>query len=226
MKLLLADVDYNSEIFFEEGFVLSIECESKEYFAKLIENAKGLNLNHFKIVSNEKVVDVEKELLTIIDYYSIESYEKTILTKFYKTLDKTYVSDEEVIIKMKKISEEFSRLAKYVVEDLNADFEINMPTLISDYLKFSGLKMVGGFEFGFEGTLNFINLCSALKLYKVLVLVNAKSFFNDNQMEEIIKCLTYNKQKTLFIDSTISKKIYKNEIKLYIDSDFYDILYR
>ena len=69
-------------------------------------------------------------------------------------------------------------------------------------------------------------MCCVLKLYKVLVLVNAKSFFSEMQIEEIIKCVTYNNQKTLFIDSTTSKKVHQNEIKLLIDTDYFDILYR
>ena len=226
MKISLYDVDYNNEIEFEDGYVLSLECENTNYFIKLINNAKGLTNDAFKVFDKDKLVDFEKDVLTIVDYYALDQYEKTLLSKFYKSLDKRYLTDSVLVGKLTELEKLFKYIANYVTEDYNASFEINMPTLISDYVKFSDLKISGGFGFGVDGILNFINALSILKTYKLLVLVNAKSFFNEVELAEIIKCCTYNNLKTLFIDVKTSRNHYQNEIKLLIDNDFYDILYK
>ena len=226
MILSLYDVEYNNEIPFEDGYVLSLECESVDYFIKLISDGKGLTSNALKVCCDNVTLDLAKDAITIIDYYSLEQYEKALLTKFYKALDKKFIADATVVDNLTKIANSFESIVNYITEDFNARFEINMPSLISEYAKFCDLKIEGGFSLGVEGFINFINVLSILKTHKLLIFVNAKSFFNYNEMCEIIKCCTYNNIKTLFIDARISNTIYTNEIKLLIDNDFYDIIYR
>lgn len=226
MKISLCDVDFNNEIKFEDGYVVSLECESIDYFIKLVNNAKGLNYNAFNIIDGNTNIDLQKDAITVIDYFSLEQQEKTILTKFYKTLDKRFIADIEVVKKLNEIAKVYESLCNYITEDYNVNFEINMPTTISEYVKFADLKVKGGFSVGVEGLLNFINILSILKTHKLLILVNSKSFFNSAQLSEIIKCCVYNNIKTLFIDAKTNKNHYKNEIKLLIDSDYYDILYK
>ena len=60
MKLLLYDVDYNTEIIFEDGYVLSIECENAEYFSKLILSFKNSLEGHISIEEQNSLLDLEK----------------------------------------------------------------------------------------------------------------------------------------------------------------------
>ena len=226
MILSLYDVDYNNKIPFEDGYVISLECESVDYFIKLISDVKGGTSNAIKVFCGDDALDLGKDAITIIDYYSLEQYEKTLFSKFYKTLDKKFITDSTVIDSLNQVAKLFENITYYLTEDLNAKFEINMPSLISDYAKFCDLKIEGGFSSGIEGMLNFINVLSILKTHRLLILVNAKSFFNKNEVCEIIKYCTYNNIKTLFIDTKTSANHYDNEIKLLIDNDFYDILYK
>ena len=87
MKLMLYDVDYNNQIEFEDGYVLSVECKNKNYFNQLIGGLKGVNDNRISVLEGLEKIDFSKDSLIIMDYFSLPQYEKTILTKFYKTLD-------------------------------------------------------------------------------------------------------------------------------------------
>ena len=224
MKLMLYDVDFNGEIDFEDGCILSVECESKEYFAKLISTVKGSRQGSIALYDGLEQVSFDNDVLAIIDYYALGMYEKSAMTKLYKNIEKINATDNTLSGIIDKIMTLLSDLAGNATDGMNLNFEINPPESLVEYLKFANLSVEGGFSSGINGVLNFICVVSLLKLYKVLVLVNAKSFFDKQQVQEIIKCCTYNHQKVLFIDNLCEKSHFDNEKKILIDEDFYDML--
>ncbi len=224
MKLYLYDIDYNNEIDFEDGSVLSVECESKEYFSQLVMNCKGLKDNNLAVFDGAEQVFFEKEAIVIIDFFSLQSVEKPLLTKMYKLLEKVNGNDEYVVEKLRIIVNTFEKISTYVTDSFNVDLEINPSTNLSEYLKFFDLNFNGENKDVFQNLLNFIDLLSILKVYKILVLVNTKSFFNNLQVDEIIKHCVYGNQKTILLDNVYTREKLNNEIKILIDSDFYDII--
>ena len=224
MKLIVHDVDYNNEILFEDGKVISLECQNMRYFSKLVSCCKGESSNGLVVLDGEKALDLSKDGFVLIDYYSLEQYSKTVYTKFYKSLDKIYNNDELVVKCFKDVDSIIQKMLLYVTESYDIKFAATLPTQLSDYLKFSDVKPEGGFTDFFESIINFVSLVSSLKLYEVLIFVNAKCFFDSRQLNEIIKCCAYNRQKTIFLESAFSQTHYENEIKLLIDEDFYDTI--
>ena len=226
MKLILYDVDFNNEIQFQEGYVLSVECESATYFAQLVSALKGNEENRLAFVEKVDAIDLGKHVITLIDYYNLESYEKTLLGKLYKKLEQVYANDITVKTQIEKVQSILTRLVDTLTEGYDCNFETNCTESLAEMLKFAGMKTEGGLGNGIEGVINFISLISTLKLYKVVVFVNAKCFFNKTQLEEIYKVCAYNKQLTLFLDNKITKSKLEHEIKLLIDEDYYDTLLR
>ncbi len=225
MKLLLPDVDYSNQIQFEDGKIISIECESLKYFKNLVSSIKRSDGENIKFLEQDNLLDCKKDVLTIIDYYSLEQYEKNILTKLYKSLDKIYGQDEIVQKSIYNIAKEIDNIKNEVVDDYNIEFEINVPMQLSEYVKFVSMKPKDGFsEDCFNGIINLITLASSLKLYKIIVFINPKSFFNEAELLEIVKCINYNGQKAVFIDNHYANINLINEKKLLIDEDFYDTI--
>ena len=176
MKLYLYDVDYNSEIFFEDGYVLSIECENREYFSQLVKNVKGINDNNLAIFEKDNLVSFEKDAVVIVDYFMLQNYEKSLFTKLYKLMEQINGNDDYVISKLKSIVKEFNDVSRYVVDSYNINLDINPPTNLSEYLKFFDLNFERDVKDVYQNLINFIDLLSILKVCKVLVLINAKSF--------------------------------------------------
>ncbi len=224
MKLYLYDIDYNNEIDFEDGNVLSVECESGEYFSQLVMNCKGINQDNLAVYDKEERIFFEKDAIVLIDYFAMQSHEKTLLTKLYKLLEQVNRDEEYVIERLRTIVKAFEEIANYSVDLYNVDLEINPSNNLADYYKFFDLNFCRETKDVCQNLIDFIDLLSMLKVYKILVLVNVKSFFSYNQVEEIIKRCAYSNQKTLLIDNVYTKDKHNNEIKLLIDRDFYDIM--
>ena len=224
MKLYLYDIDYNNEVVFEDGNVLSVECESGDYFSKLVMNCKGINQGNLAVYDGENEISFEKDAIVIIDFFTLQSHEKTLLTKLYKLLEQLNRDEEFVIERLRTIVKAFKEIADYSVDSYNADLEINPSTNLTDYYKFFDLSFCRETKDVCQNLIDFIDLLSMLKVYKLLVLVNVKSFFNQNQVEEIIKRCAYSNQKTLLIDNVYTKEKCENEAKILIDRDFYDII--
>jgi|GEM_PF-6542267 len=224
MKILLYDIDFNTQISLSIGEYLSIECESQKYFSQLIANCKDILEDHIAIIDeNDKVINFGKDVLTLIDFYSIEQLSKTALGKLYKQLDVIY-KDEDHFQYLTKIEKAVDDLLKSI-DQYNMDFEYEIPSTISSYLKLCDVKLKNYSSSVYEDIINLSSLLGATKTYKAIVLVNAKSFFLEKELEEIIKSFLNYNQRIILIDNIITDKKMVNQKKLVIDADLYDILY-
>lgn len=70
--------------------------------------------------------------------------------------------------------------------------------------------------------INLMQVISALQLYPLLILVNAKSYFSDSELKEFIKMARYLDLALLFIDNRITDNKISDETLLMIDEDFFE----
>lgn len=223
MKVLLYDVDFNSEVIIEDGFVLGIECESASYFSSLIANLKGYCSEHIAILGdNGKELNLTRDVLTIIDFYSTEQITKAALSKFYKQMDSVY-RDEESFNYVDKVERVISDLLG-TIDFYNMDFEYDVPSTMSSYMKLCDVRLKNYSGGVYEDLVNLATLIGITKSYKVTTLINAKSMFTENELNEIAKSFIYAKQPLILIDNLLKKEKIEKEKKLVIDADFYDIM--
>ncbi|MBE5742676.1 MAG: type II-A CRISPR-associated protein Csn2 [Clostridiales bacterium] len=194
--------------------------------SRCIGGLKGLNDNSIAFIEEGNRIELNKDGIVVIDYFFLSQYEKPILSKLYKSIEKMNGNDPNVIEDIQSIYKHFDSLLSSVTDYYNIDFEVDVPTALGEYLKFASLKPQNGFDYGEEGVINFISLIAHLKLYKIIVLVNAKSFFTTDQIEEIFKTCCYNGQTAFFLDNCETEERFTNEIKIVVDEDYYDVLYR
>lgn len=226
MKLVLYDVDSCGEYEFEDGYVLSIECMDKNYFNRLIAGLKGFNDNKIAVFKGLERIDFVKDCLIIIDYFSLEQYEKSILTKLYKMLEKTYSNEPSVINSMQDIYTSMANIIRTVSDGTMVDLAFEMPTSLADYFKFATVKPDGSFEYGAIGLSNLLSSIATLNLYKLVVLVNPKSFYSEDDLSEIVKTCVYSDLKVLLLDNVITNSRLQNEIKIVVDEDYFDVTYK
>ena len=224
MKLMLYDVDNQTETEFTDGEVLTVACESKRYFSKLVACAKGISEKEMALVEGEKELSFIKDAIVLIDYYDVEAFEKSILTKFYKRLDKKHSGKEETGKILAELRASFVSLLKLLTEDYNLDFDFSIPEAIADYAKFLSLRPRAETADLAQSICGLIEVLSDLQLYSLLILVTPSSFFTEEERAEIAKACAYSHQKTLFLEDTLDKKRMRYEKKILIDEDFYDIM--
>ena len=72
----------------------------------------------------------------------------------------------------------------------------------------------------FDNIICLFDLISNFKLYKIIVLVNLKLFFNDEEIVEIYKSALQRNIKLLVIEYSEENYLLEYENKLYIDNEF------
>lgn len=222
MKLLLYDVDFNSEIEWNDGDVLAIECDSPGYFAQLVAQCKGYDEGHIALLCQEQVLPWDKNAVVIVDYYALDTWQKTAFAKFCKQLDARCRGEDWAPL-IDKLEEDVRTLLQQLDED-DMQWQYEVPRTVSAYLKLANAHVAN-----LSGTIDeeLRNLCSLMALtnsFAVCVLVNAKSFFTHSQLDEILKVCVYNGQKVLLLDNIRTQQLHFNEKKVVIEEDFYDIM--
>lgn len=223
MKVLIYDVDFNNDILIEDGSFLGVECESTDYFASMIANCKGYCNDHIAILDDKgKELNFEKDVLTIIDFYSLEQITKSALLKLYKQMDSVY-NDEEHFGLLEQIEKSVRALLESI-DVYNMDFDYEVPATLSSYMKLCDVKLKNYSGNVYEDVVDLAALIGTTKMYKVFILVNAKSFFKKDELQEIAKGFIYSKQPLILIDNVVTEEKLEKEKKLVVDSDFYDIM--
>lgn len=222
MKLMLYDVDFNNEVPWLDGEVWGLECSSQTYFACLIRQIKGYDQGHVAIVNEENELDWVKDAVTFMDYYALDGIEKTVFAKYGKLLDATCRGEEWTPLLDNAEQVILALLRQIDDDDLQWDYRV--PRTISSYLKFGNAHVVNASWSVAENMQNVCTLIAASRGYAVCVLVNAKSFFTIDELNEILKSCVYHGLRVLLIDNIRTDYLLFNEKKIAIDEDFYDIM--
>ena len=80
-----------------------------------------------------------------------------------------------------------------------------------------------------QGTLaekleNFTDICRELKLYKLLVLVQARAFLNEEERERLYRRALANNVALIVLENSPSDIISRYEKCVYVDKDYCDML--
>lgn len=226
MNLMLYDVDNNTDVELVDGEVLSVSCESKRYFSQMLACVKGLSSKEMALWQDDKQLDFMKHALTLIDYYEVETYEKTLLNKFYKLLDKRHNGKEDLEQSVFSIQKSLSDLLCLFTDGYNVEFDFAIPNSASEYAKFLSLRPKAETTDLIQSICGLIEMTADLQLYPLLILVDPSAFFSSEELGEIAKTCAYSHQKALFLETGMDRKPIPYVKKLLIDADFYDIMIR
>jgi len=224
MKMMLYDVNFNNNIEFNFECPIRLSIESKEYFARII---KCLKLAHENIVAFFDVTGEQlkaNDVLTIIDYFSIEEMIKSSLVKLYKRLEKDDSTNEDVAKNISKIVECIKEIVDVSTEGYNIEFDY-MPSIeLNSIFKTIALKPYNRTDSIFESLTNYLELIDRLSLYKLIVLVDIDSYLSIKEVQEIVLMCKYHRINLVLIDANYSFDKYSNETLVAIDSDYFDQL--
>lgn len=154
----------------------------------------------FVLSDKEKELNIAKNMEIIVNPFQIEINGRKILNKLYAELDQLskselmYVKTLELTGKIQEYLLELEQNTEYVLE---FDMDLDMPALF----KSVGIRYEVQETDFFEQIIRYIKIAVNVLATKVFVFINIRSYLTDLQMQELIKEISYQDVKGLFIEN-------------------------
>ncbi|MGL4990433.1 MAG: type II-A CRISPR-associated protein Csn2 [Sarcina sp.] len=216
---------FENEINFDENYVNVLEIQNKEQFKKIVylvnlySKEKEVE-NEFMYIENNYIVDSACNILVMNDFFNVESNNKKILKLLHEDIKKKY-NDEfgEFDIRGK-----FNLIYKNIQEiliDYDYEFEYKLDIDVIDFLKMISLKFdEKNYDTPLKNIYFILDIISDFQISNLLVLINLKSFLDDDELTAFYKAVKQRDIAVLLIEGNIDKELKMYENKLIIDSDY------
>lgn len=212
-------------ISFTEDKVNILEVSNKVIFNELLYRLnKSINRDDIQpgivLLENDLEISFSKNVFMIYDLFNLDINNSKLLKIIYEEINNDFKFNysDEVIISLQK---ELIETIKNTLMEYEYEFIHKEVLDIKDILKAIDLKLdINYYETPLENLFLLFDLISNFKIYKVLILVNAKCYFNNEELDEIYKMAKYKKINLLLIEYYNDNKKKRLESKVIVDEDF------
>ena len=206
-------------------YVARLEIEPQKIFCNMLADlaTSPETPAELSVYEGEKRVK-QSDICVISDLWNFDINSKPLLTKIYKHIESAVYSDIDERMKLDNLIYEVKKCVLQAISCVNADFDVCEETDVKDVLAM--LKVQPLFS---QGTLaekleNFTDICRELKLYKLLVLVQARAFLNEEERERLYRRALANNVALIVLENSPSDIISCYEKCVYVDKDYCDML--
>lgn len=217
MKVLYSDLGIKIEI--TENEVYSIVLENPDDMKKFVEELwNQSNGDDGKIIvsDNEKIVRFDKVCDVVLDPFSINLNSRKIINKLYADME---IMGNERPEEMGDINSRVVNLIDIFTTSLGyCNVEYNLDFKWTDIFKIYNLRFADNYENLVEKISYYIKIISEMTESKVLFLVNMKSFFSKDELENIYRTAMYNKIGLVMVDSQRNVDIESEKVYI-VDKD-------
>ena len=223
MKLVHKNIEKHLE--FKENKVNVLVVENNGMLFKLINELQsqieGKN-GTFVLSENGELLNIGKEIELITDVFSLNLNERTSVNRLLNSLT-GYTQSAEMINKSRELqmvlNEYLSELTQN--EELPVSFadEINMQSL----LKALGVEFENEYNSICEKLLVYMRIINRYFQKEVFVLVNLKTFVNEDELKDFYQNAFYEKLNLLLFESTERKSMGNAEEVTVIDEDMCEV---
>lgn len=224
MKAYFYNLEFFSEFDFGENSVLAVETSHFRFFRNVVEDLKGIAEKSSEIAfyEKEKKLINEKDYFLFLDYYDTETIGKTLNGKVLKKISAEL---EENPSEHLQFSSVIASLYSFVLNRLGEEeisFDSDGERSFEEILKLFSVNVSQPREDIFAKILNIIEVTGKLNLVKFLAFINAKSFFSEAELNEIIKMAKYRNVYLFFLDKGITEKKISDEKLVCIDEFLFE----
>lgn len=222
MRIVLFSAEI--ELDFSSNEIPVLEICNDAYLFDIIKELKfpstEKEIREIIIYENNKELNISRELFLLIDPFSIDLNSRSITTEFYKKINNIYLAEAEVSSEINSIYRNLTTQLEKLIMELEIDYKIKTDFETKDLLKALGLEIVETLEDPFSSLLSFISIVSALKLFKLIALVNPRCFLKEQELSELYKVSSYKEVPILVLQN---KSYYRlpNESKILIDEELF-----
>lgn len=227
MKLKLAGIE--NEIDFSNNINV-IEIVDKRFFKAFLMElneiiSSGSTSDKLLLIKDGESKSLSKHVMLLFDIFNIDFNSKTILSKLYCELNNIVVLDDRVDNEYENLIQELLKYVREKTYEMPFECKIDDKISFKDILKTVSLKIDVNSYVKLEEKLMFlIDIISEFKLVDILMIANLKTYFSNEEIEEIYKYAICKNVKILLIENTNSQPMLLYENKLIIDDEFDDFL--
>lgn len=210
---------------FDERFIQVLEIAPKDLYKKItfIFNKYFNNIedgNDLILLENGKRLEVSKNILVINDFFNLDINSNKIIKALYNDIELEYNVEYGEDDLRKKLEKILSNLKEILLE-YDFELEFKQELKLSELLKTLGLKFNQYYyDEPFTNLLCILDLISMFNICKILVLINVKVHFTEEELMELYKSALQRNIKLLIIESSSNNNILEYENKLFIDEDY------
>lgn len=204
----------------ESGVINSIVIENKRLFLDVVNDIYNqVSGNHGKaIISSEngKIEDFSKNAVLLSSFVPFDISNKHIVSKIVIFMEKR--SYESVYLLQSK--EILSKIEEYF-DSLLVDYQIELSyskLSVSSLLKSAGIEIIDDCVTLSEKILKFMELITEFDGEMLFIMINYRSFVDDNEAEMFMKTAISYKYNLLLMDSS-SFDVLTHEKRITIDND-------
>lgn len=226
--MIMSIIGFENKIYFKENAVNILEIYNQKLFSNFISyineqsNEGTEEDNKIVLMDEEKRLKIDKMVYVLTDLFNIDFNSKKIINKIYNMLNQNIKNRQD-----NEIENTILQLRHYLVEEINEipfEFNINSEIEMLDLLKAFNVKIDSSCYTTMVEKIEFvINILASLKIARVLVIPNVKTYVNEDELLEIYKYSIYNNINLLVIENRHSEKLLKYEQKNIIDENFDEI---
>lgn len=218
-------LNFENNIEFSTDYIAVLEIENKKLFSSftslLICDDFEKQQKEFILIENDKELKISKNFLITTDILGFDINNKKIQSLAVDKLEKICQNDEVVLHEIKQANTDLYLKIVCLINELNCDFCISDEWSLPKYLKaFNFQADTSSIENSFDKIILYLQIVSELFKDCVVCFINLKSYFDDEQIEEIYKFAIYNNVQLFIIESALSNRQIKYEKKLIIDNEF------
>lgn len=219
--------NFESDIAISDEYVRVLEIEDKTLFINIVQSINSLCYNqdsdeYILLLNGDEQLSFSKDAYFIFDVLNIDFNDRKILNKLYSRIKSNLYLDDDIREKLESHYIEMFNLIDSTLLEFPFEFTFKTELVIEDLLKLYGIKLINEGQSFMDKILYLIDLISMLDLCEVLIFCNIKSFFTNDQLEEIYKHIIHNQINVLLLEGSSTDQILKYEKKNRIDMDFDD----
>ncbi len=227
MKAFFYTLENFSEFNFTENKILAVETNNKKFFLSLVKNLKAVECDGREVAfyEKDKPLSLDKDYLLFLDYFDTEPLTKTINGKVLKNLSSELEKTPESFLEYSAL---MAKLYSFVIKRLDETeitFESDGERSFDEVLKLFSVSVAQPRGDILAKILNLVEVSGELGVFKLLVFVNAKCFFEKRELEEIIKMAKYRGVSLLLVDNVVTKEKISDETLLCVDEDFFEYVF-
>lgn len=208
-----------------------LEIQNRVVFAKVVQSLQDEGLDQaiepFSLW-NEDGTERKKRgsvFLFINNLPSLPLTDRKLIGSLIKKLTKSVNTDFEISSEITALTLKIEDLIEQKESKFKGSYDFELDYALESFIKaLSFGSAARSNESLLEKGISFLDLCSDIELKKVLVFVNAKSFFLPEEIQKLIDHAIFLKIPVLFLESWHDDVIYNNSSKMCIDQHFLEFI--
>lgn len=222
----MASQELDRAIVFQENQINELIIENPELFQRFIrqilQQIEGDIESCIYLTEGEKILSWEKNVEIIINPFCLDINQKKLLNRLYQDMT-NIVQEKGYYLKLNELSAEIISLLTEIEFDggISLDYAMNIEPV--QIFKMMDVKIETEGKTLLEKLTEYIKMLSELLQYKLVILVNIKSFLNAKELNLLYQSAHYAKVHLLLIENFERVTLLK-ENRIIIDSDMCEIL--